>query len=341
LKTGVLAEPILVGRERELEELMNKLDLAIEGKGTTVFVTGEAGSGKTRLTHEFLKGAKEKGVSIMAGWCLSEAESPYFPFVEAFNSYFSSLADEEQPEAGPQVEVQFSLGVMPPVRIADRGITAWLTGTKPQEKNAKTEIVSPQVWKDQVFAGVARTLHEISVQLPIVLFIEDIHWADSASLALIHYVARVINGSEKILVVATFRSEELTADAEGHPHPLAETLKMMNREDLFTEIELTSLNQADVANIAKNMIGESLQLKLTEKLTAESNGNPLFVVESLRMLHEQGSFVQKSGVWHLAVDELGIPSKIRDIILCRLACLKYSQRRVLDAASVIGEEFNV
>ncbi len=76
-------------------------------------------------------------------------------------------------------------------------------------------------------------------------------------------------------------------------------------------------------------------------LTSESKGNPLFVVESLRMLHERRSLIQEDNEWRLASDELGIPTKIKDIILRRLAVLKYAQRRVLDAASVIGEKFDV
>jgi len=71
LKAAIMAEPVLVGRERELEELMHYLDSAFDGKGTTVFVSGEAGSGKTRLAHEFLNLAKQKGVGVMAGWCRS------------------------------------------------------------------------------------------------------------------------------------------------------------------------------------------------------------------------------------------------------------------------------
>jgi tetratricopeptide (TPR) repeat protein/KaiC/GvpD/RAD55 family RecA-like ATPase len=96
-----------------------------------------------------------------------------------------------------------------------------------------------------------------------------------------------------------------------------------------------------VSKIAENMVGGNLQPKLAEKLAAESRGNPLFVVESLRMLDERGSLVQEDNQWRLVIDELGIPSKIRDIILRRLAVLKYAQRRVLDAASVIGEKFDV
>jgi predicted ATPase/KaiC/GvpD/RAD55 family RecA-like ATPase len=227
------------------------------------------------------------------------------------------------------------------MRIEDRGITAWLAGTRFAEKLGKPQMVSPQVWKDQVFAGVAQTLHSIAIQEPIILFIEDIHWADSASLALLHYVARSVNNSERILILATFRSEELTADAEGHPHPLAETLRTMEREDLYTEIKLSNLDQTNVSKMAENMIGGSLQAEFAQKLAAESRGNPLFVVESLRMLNERKSLVEENNEWRLAADELGLPSKIKGIILRRLAILKNPQRRVLDAASVIGEEFDV
>ena len=341
LKTDVLVEPVLVGRERELEELQSRLNAAVEGKGVTIFVSGEAGSGKTRLIREFLKAAKKKGIGVMAGWCLSDAAAPYFPFVEAFHSYFTASDEEEQPTSPHQLGKTLEIARPAQMIGEERGMAAWLTGPTPLKKPGRNEAVSPQVWKDQVYAGVAGTLHSIAAQAPIILFLEDIHWADSASLALLHYIARAVDNAEKILVLATFRSEELTADAEGHPHPLAETLRAMRREDLFSEIKLQSLSETNVAEIAKNMIGGTLHPQLAEKLAAESKGNPLFVVESLRMLNERKSLVQENNEWHLAIDELGIPSKIKDIILRRLAALKYAQRRVLDAASVIGEKFDV
>jgi KaiC/GvpD/RAD55 family RecA-like ATPase/tetratricopeptide (TPR) repeat protein len=340
LQSKVLAEPAFVGREQELAELEHHLALAMGRIGVTVFVSGEAGSGKTRLTREFLNAAKKKGIAVIAGWCLSDAQVPYFPFIEAFNAYFATFPEEEQPVSPQQLGAQLGLRGTVQVESEERGITTWLTEPRPVKKPGKPEALSPQIWKDQAFAAVAKTLHSISVQEPIVLFIEDIHWADSASLALLHYVARAINNSERILVLATFRSEGLTADAEGRPHPLTEVLRMMRREDLFTEIKLPSLNQASISKIAESMIGGSLQSQLAEKLTTESRGNPLFVVESLRMLSERKSLIQENSQWRLAVDELSIPSKVRDIILQRLSVLKYAQRRVLVAASVIGEKFS-
>jgi KaiC/GvpD/RAD55 family RecA-like ATPase/tetratricopeptide (TPR) repeat protein len=320
LKTGVLAEPVLVGRERELEALESFLNLAVEGKGKTVFISGEAGSGKTRLVTEFLNMAKKQGVTILTGWCLSNAAVPYFPFFEAFNAYFTG---EKKAETEDAIDV-----------------TGWLKGPSQAEKVGKPQAISPQAWKDQTFAAVTKTLSAISARKPVVLFIDDLHWADSASLALIHYIARATR-SEKILLVATFRSEELTADAEGRPHPLVETLRLMRREDLFKEIKVANLDQKSVSDLAESMLGGDVQQELAEKLAEESQGNALFVVESLRMLYERNGLIQEHEKWRLASDELGIPDKIKDIILQRLSVLLHNQRRMLDAASIIGEKFDV
>lgn len=316
-----LAEPALVGRELELGELLKCFDTASEGKGTTVLVSGEAGTGKTRLTAEFLKAVREKGMNTISGWCLSNAVTPYFPFVEAFKSYYSGADSDRVQREGQE-------------------INAWLTGLKQAEKSETYRNLTPQGWKDLTFEVVSKTLQSISAEKPSVLFLEDIHWADSASLALLHYISRTI-GSERILVLATFRSEEVTVDVEGYGHPLAEELRLMRRENLVREIQLANLGHAYVTEIAENMIGGKLTPELAEQLAKESRGNALFVVESLRMLFERGSLYQENDQWRLTVDTLGIPDRIKDVILRRLSRLKFNQRRALDAASVIGEKFDV
>jgi tetratricopeptide (TPR) repeat protein len=321
LEYRVLAEPVLVGRERELEELQRYFKSAKDGKGKTVFVSAEAGIGKTRLMREFLNSAKRKeDIVTLSGWCLFNAGVPYFPFIEAFSSYYSTLSYKSNRE--------------------EAELNSWLKGPAKADLHGKLEYLSPQVLKDQTFTAVAKTIHSIATRNPVILLIEDIHWADSASLALIHYIARAINDSERVLVLATFRSEEITTTSEGYPHQLVETLCTMRREDLFSEIKLTNLDYACVVKMAESMLGGSLQQELAEKLAGESEGNPLFIVESLRMLHERKNIVKANNQWRLAVDELGIPFKIKDIIVQRLGRLNYAQRKILDAASVIGEEFD-
>ena len=321
LLSKVLAEPAFVGREQELALLEYHLKLATEGKGTTVFVSGEAGAGKTRFITEFLKRARNKGITTLTGWCLSNAAIPYFPFFEAFNTYFTG-EHKSKKNKSEQLEV-----------------TTWLVGPGQAEKGGKSHAISPQVWKDQAFVTVAKTLTAISAEKPTIFFIDDVHWADSASLALIHYIARATR-SEKILLIVTFRIEELKADAEGRPHPLVETLRLMRREDLIKEIKVNSFNPTGVSQLAMNMLGGELQQELAEMLAEESQGSPLFVVESLRMLHERGGLLQEDKKWRLTSSELGIPVKIKDIILQRLNYLFHNQRKIVDIASVIGEKFN-
>ena len=312
-KSGILAEPVLVGRENELKELQQILESVLQSEGITVLVSGEAGTGKTRLLNEFINHAKNRNdVTILRGWCQSNAANPYFPFIEAFNSYFKEIQDQIENE--------------------EEEAKAWLTGEK-------STALTPQALKDQTFAAITKSLTTISTKKPTVLCIEDMHWADSASIALLHYIARAI-ASERLLVLVTFRSDELFADAEGHEHPLAENLRFMRRENLYKEIKLTNLAQSDVLKIAENMLGGLVSKRFSEKLAEESKGNALFVVESLRMLHERGDLFQKNNEWLSSRENFEIPFKVQDIILQRINRLNHEQRRLLDAASVIGEKFD-
>jgi len=339
LKSNVLVEPALVGREHEFEELQQYLELAVKGKGTTVFVSGEAGTGKTRLVNEFLNFARQKKeIEVITGWCLSNADVPYFPFIEAFNSYFSIPREEHsfnESEDSSQTNPE-NLG-----RVANSTLelSSWLQGPLRSGLMGNPLYLSPQALKDQTFAAVTKGLLGISAERPIVLFIDDLHWADSASLALLHYLSRFII-SRRVLILATFRCEDLNPDNEGRPHPLIETLRLMARENLFKEVKMSSLDQSDVSLLAENMIGGRIQSDFAEKIMCESQGNPLFVVESLRMLSEKGNLVQENNRWRLTVDEVGIPNKIKDIILRRVEVLKPHQRKLLDLASVIGAKFD-
>lgn len=319
-QSKVFAEPILMGREKELEILQHSLNSAKMSKGTIVFISGKTGTGKTRLIKEFLNPIKEQEITILYGWCLSNDAVPYFPFIEAFNSSLSSR------EGDTIVSQQLSK-------------KSWTSKTDQFERLGLNDNLAPQVWKDQAFASVTRELLFMSSAKSLVLILEDMHWADSASLALLHYVSRAVV-NEKILVLVTFRSEELGRDPEGRPHTLDETIHLMGRESLYKEIKLANLDRDGVRGIAESMLDGAVGLNFVEKLMKESHGNPLFVVEFLRMLSEQGNLVREKDKWQLSVDELGVPSKVRDVILRRIDGLKPDQRRVLDVASVIGDKFN-
>ena len=156
---------------------------------------------------------------------------------------------------------------------------------------------------------------------------------------LLHYISRAL-ASERILVLANFRNEELSNDSTGYPHPLKETLRLMNREGIFKEISIPKLTLENVGGIAQSMLGDPIEPQLIQRLSEESNGNPLFVVESIRMLSENGSLTKNQNQWQLIGTKTGIPFRVKEIILRRVEALKNDQRRILDVASVIGDKFD-
>ena len=322
LKPCMLAEPVLVGREKELQELKEHLDSAFTGKGTTIFISGEAGSGKTRLLTEFLRIAKQRQLNVLTGWCLSDAAIPYFPFEEAFDAYFST-SENEDGHADSQT----------------MGLKTWLTRINQTETNPLLANMTPKAWRDQTFSMVAKELLFLSEKKPLILALEDIQWADSTSLSLLHYLARQVL-SERILIIATFRSEDLNVKTEGHVNDLSKVILHMGRDDLYSEVKLSNLGKDNIRKIAESMLGGSVKPEFVDKIASETIGNPLFVVESLRVLYKQGSLYKKGGKWSLQVGNFETPKKVKDIILQRLEALKPHQKTILDVASVIGENFD-
>ena len=335
-----LAEPLFSGRDLELKTLENHLKLAFQGKGATVFISGEAGAGKTRLVSGFLSFVKKHDVDIIYGYCLGGVTVPYFPFIEAFNAYFAA----EDPSKGRHIASDH-LGIIgwlkgnESTEVEQLGIKGWLAGPRNSKKLETPRMLSPEMRKNMTHAAVAELLTANSRQRPIILFIDDLQWADSASLSMIHYISRAL-ASSRVLIIGTFRSEELAPDSEGHPHPLVETLRLMSRGDLYAEIKLSRLNEREVAQLAESMLSGSIDHDLIEKLAKESQGNPLFAVESLKLLSESGNLVEENNTWRLSGNEVGIPNKVKDIILRRLDFLNSTQRRLLDFASVVGEKFD-
>jgi len=326
LKSGVRAEPVLVGRDGEIKQLKLCLDSALSGKGTTVLIHGEVGVGKTRLVNEFLSLAKKMGTKVLFGWCLSEAAIPYFPFTEAFKGYESTISDEKA-----RLTMTKQLG-----------ITGWLKGPEFARESKTRELFStPEIDRDRTFEAVARTLLQLSDQEPLILFLDDLHWADRLSLALLHYLARKCKKS-RLLIIGTYRPEELIRTKEERLHPLEQTMFSMSREDLLVKMELPRLKRDDFPEFFRSMFGFSADREFVEKLYGETEGNPLFALEALNLLVEDGVLSEKEGRWTLAVplEKIGIPSKVHEVITQRIERLEREERELIDLAAVCGFSFN-
>ena len=315
----------MVGRDEEIQQLMRCLDSALSGRGTTVIVYGEAGVGKTRLANEFLNQAKKKRAKILSGWCLSEAAIPYFPFIEAFNTYMSTASDEKETSTMKK----------------QLGIAGWLRGPEfTRESKALGLFSTPEIERDRTFEAVAGVLLQSSALEPLILFLDDLQWADQLSLALFHYLARKCRNS-RLLIIGTYRPEELVPAREKRLHPLEETMFSMSREDLLIKIELSRLKRDDFPEFLGSIFRASMDEKFAEKLYEETEGNPFFALETLNLLVEDGVISEIDGHWALVapLEKIGMPSRVHEVITQRIARLEREERKVLDLAAVSGFSF--
>ena len=325
MKLKFLAEPALVGRKQEIKQFMQYFRLILDGRGITVFICGEAGVGKTRLANEFLKLAKKRGATVLVGRCLSKVNIPYFPFREALNSYMSALSDEK---AKSMVKKWLRA-------------TGWLKDSEVSSESKKRELFStPRIDKDRTFQAVAEFFLYLSKRKPVVLFMDDLHLADQLSLSLLHYLSRKCRNS-RLLIIGTYRPEELICDEEKKLHPLEETIFSMSREDLLFKSELSCLKRDDFPDLLKSIFGSPLNKEYEERLYEESGGNPLFVIEMINVLIDEERLMKKKGRWIFTapLEEIGVPSKVHEVITRRIARLGHKERKLLNLAAVYGYRF--
>ena len=292
------AQPPLVGREREQALLRDQLAAALAGEGSLVLLGGEAGIGKTALAEALLPEAAEQGALVLVGRCYDLSETPpYGPWVEAFDQ----LPDE------------FDRASLP----------APLGDGEPAASQAA------------LFARVRDFLAAVATRQPLVLLLDDLHWADPASLDLLRYLARQVMGLPLLLLV-TYRADELT-----RRHPLYQLLPLLVREARATQLDLRALpNEAVRALLrARYALPAAEEAQLVAYLRERAEGHPLFVGELLRTLEEEGTLRPSDDGWALAdLGQVRVPRLLRQTIEGRLARLAEEDQRLLAVAAVIGQE---
>ena len=187
--------------------------------------------------------------------------------------------------------------------------------------------------RDAGLEAISNLLVAISEKQPLLLFIDDLHLADTPSLSLLYYLARDVQNS-KILIVGAYRSKEVSRALLG-------IMQMMSRNDLFQEIALKRLSQINYFDFILSMLGVDLG-DLVKLIYKETEGNPFFAIETLRLLIQQNVLIKEDAHWKLSknINEVEIPRKVYDVVVRRINALKDEERDILDCASVVGEEFS-
>ncbi|MBI4551205.1 MAG: tetratricopeptide repeat protein [Candidatus Latescibacteria bacterium] len=330
----------LVGREQEITTLQTAFDRAAAGQGRVLFLSGEAGVGKTRLASELQAYALAHGAWVLTGACFyRDTPIPYSPFVEVLQGFFRQTRRSRERQAHDRIK-QFIEYEAPELKGLVPFIGTVIShGSQPPAESQF--VLSTDVAQHRFFEVVTRVLEEIARIKPLVLLLDDLHWADTASFQLLHAVARSIR-ELPILILVTYRHEDLDVEDDEQVHPLTELMRRMNREDLFEKIEIPRLGVDDIVRMLDRILKRSsLSEALWELIFQETEGNPFFIIEVLKLLRDEGVIVEQDGMWEMTrpVSRLEIPGRVYDVIIRRLDRLEKDQRELLQVAAVEGERF--
>jgi hypothetical protein len=315
-----------VGRERELEKLQELLALARQGEGQIALIAGEAGSGKTRLIREFAQGAIRDGALVLHGTTNAVVNVPYGPVVEWLRFVLrSATPDALRSYLGP------TGGEL--TRLVPE--LSELTADLPAPVQA-----DPETERARLRAAVRDLLVRTAASLPVVLIADDVHWIDAASLQVIQ---EVVQGAPeaRLLVLLAYRPR--TEDARPE---LTHALSDLYRGDAVVRLTLTPLDSADIAEFATRAIaveGVSASSALTHAVGELTDGNPFLLCELWRALADRKAVEITDGRLELVqpLAELQSPEGIREVVHFRLARLPDAAAGLLEAASVVGDEFEL
>lgn len=301
-----------VGRQAELAELERALDAAKAGSPPVILVHGEAGIGKTRLLSEFATSASQHGATVLRGTCYEGGAGPYGPWVEAIADHLGVLASGE---------VSRTLGDGAPVLAA---LVPGIARTLPETaRPAPLASVDGRIRLYEVITSLLAAL-----PAPVVIVLDDLQWAEPASLDLLGYVARF---AEHALIVGSYRGSDLGLD-----EPLTRRLADINRRRPCRYMLLSSLPPQDASELLARIAGRTLEPRTEAMLYTETAGNPFFLAELGRHLRSHGLPARgPSGSWRL-------PETVRGAISLRVASVSPETRAVLEQASVFsaGIEFS-
>jgi predicted ATPase len=306
-----LAEHRFVGRERELEALTARLADARAGRGRLVLLVGEPGIGKTRIAEELIARAATSTDRILWGRCAEQEGAPaYWPWVQKLRSWAEHADDATlRAELGPGAADVARL--LP--TLADR-----LPGLAPP-----AAIESAQA-RFRVLDGVSAWLRRMAARAPVVLILDDLHWADQDSLVLLQFVAVEVR-TARVLVVGTCREEGLRRQAL-----LRDTATAGDR------ITLGGLDRAAVEVLVGGMVPGAPSATVVDHLLRATEGNPFFLGELLRVLRAEGALERAD-----LAPGLGVTDQVRDVVRRHLRPLPAEDRELLAVAAVLGREFDL
>lgn len=313
-----LAMGVFVGREQELERLRRAFDSAVAGHGGLVMLVGEPGIGKTRTTQELETYARMRGAQVLWGRTHEAAGAPaYWPWLQAGEQYATAHADDLATVIGPQ---------MPPGSVAElTRIFPWLRG-QPNVDEPEPQ-ADPEVAQFRLFDAYTSYMRAISMQAPLVIALDDLHWADKPTLMMLQHIAREV-ARTSVLIVGNYRDTDINRQSA-----LSETLATLNREVGFDRIVLRGLNRDEVAAYIRARANVEPRPEVLDRIYEETEGNAFFLSEVVNLMAQEGTLTKES------VSDIAIPDGVREALGRRLNRLSEEANELLQVAAIIGRDF--
>jgi len=333
------SQPPLVGREAEAATLAAAAAALSSGRGGVLFVTGEAGIGKTRLLTEF-RAAVERPDGPEPVWlegrCASFADAiPLWPFRDLLRDWLDVGVDE--PELRVRVTLRRALERLFGARTAELApyLASVLDLALDGEAAEQMAQLSPEALQYRSFEVVGELLERLAEERPVVVAIEDIHWADPTSLQLLERLVPLAEGTA-VQIAVTLRDER--------DHPSWGLRDRIGREypHLLAELRLTPLAAGEGRRLLAALVGEALPGDVEDRVLEAGEGNPFYVEELVGSLVDAGALVEHDGRWRFVHDvPIEMPPTVERLILARIDRLDPACHEVLAAASAIGRRFGL
>jgi len=316
----------LIDRADEMASLREAVDKAVRGEGGLVFLYGEPGIGKTRLTRELGAYARLRGMQVVYGRCPAlfrmDGVPPYVLWSEVIRNYLEDC----NPEQLYRVVGYYPGEVCKLVPdLANR-----LRAVPPSVP------ISPEHERDRLFEAVSQFVTNISRESPLLVVLDDLQWTDQSSLLLMHYLARGVYRAP-MLILGAYRDTDI-----DEKHVLTSVLTELNRERLLKSLPLKRMSSDDISEMIKRLLEQDeVPADFCELIYDKTRGNPFFVEEVVKSLKEEEVIYRRENQWKVKeVSKIEFPTTVKSVVKARIGRLGDECQNLLTLASFVGNDFS-
>ncbi len=325
-RPSAMRETQLIDRVEEMNLLREAVDRAVRREGGLVFLYGEAGIGKTRLTRELGAYARLRGIQVLYGRCPAlfrmDGVPPYVLWNEVIKDYLQVCTPEQ---------LYRVIGFYPSEVCKLVPEIKQKLGTIPQSLP-----INPEQERDRLFEAVSQFMINLSKETPLLIILDDLQWTDQSSLLLLHYLARGVY-REPLLLLGAYRDTDI-----DERHPLSPVLTELNRERLLQSAQLKRMSFNDVLEMIKQILEQDdVPREFCELVYEKTRGNPFFVEEVIKSLKEEEIIFREENRWKIKeVSKIEFPKTVKSFIKARISRLDADCQNILTLASFVGNDFS-